>query len=325
VIGRSLLVVGLLLCAGVAGSAFTQESQRVSVIGRLASGGVGPGDPVNDVIRTGLKELGYVEGRDFKLVVRNAAGHSDQLPRLAEELVRLKVDVIVTGTEAAARAAQQATKTIPIVAVLPEHDPVASGLIASFNRPGGNLTGLTVRNSQLAAKRLQLLKEMLPGLVRVAVVWDVWVRPEVEQLQQGARSLGIELYLVEVKDPYNFDAALAEAKKHMAGAVMLLSSPAVYMRRTQLGQLTLEHRLPCDAVFHDITRAGGLMSYSTGINEGFHRSVYYIDRVLKGTKPADLPFEQSANVKLVINLRTAKVLGITVPESILLRADEVVR
>jgi putative ABC transport system substrate-binding protein len=280
---------------------------------------------VNEAIRGGLKELGYVEGRDYELVVRNAAGHLDQLPRLADELVRLNADVIVTGTEAATRAVQQATQIIPIVALLPEHDPVASGIIQSFNRPGGNITGITVRNSQLAAKRLELLKEILPGLSRVAVVWDVWVRPEVEQLQRGAPSLGIELQLIEVKDPYDFDAGFRSAKKQKAEAIMLLSSPAVYMKRVQLGALALQHRIPCDATFHETTRAGGLISYTTGIAEAFRRSAYYIDRILKGTKPADLPFEQTANVKLIINMQSAKVLGIKVPESILLRADEVLR
>jgi putative ABC transport system substrate-binding protein len=233
--------------------------------------------------------------------------------------------VIVTGTEAATRAVQQATQIIPIVALLPEHDPVASGIIQIFNRPGGNITGITVRNSQLAAKRLELLKEILPGLSRVAVVWDVWVRPEVEQLQRGAPSLGIELQLIEVKDPYDFDAGFRSAKKQKAEAIMLLSSPAVYMKRVQLGALALQHRIPCDATFHETTRAGGLISYTTGIAEAFRRSAYYIDRILKGTKPADLPFEQTANVKLIINMQSAKVLGIKVPESILLRADEVLR
>ena len=321
----ALLTVAVLIWAGIAASTVAQQSHRIAVIGRLMSGGGGSSDPVNVAIRDGLKERGYVEGRDFEFVVRNAAGHADQLPQLAQELVNLRVDVIVTGTEAAARAAQQATHSTPIVAILPEHDPVASGLIESFNRPGGNLTGITVRNSQLAGKRVELLKEMVPGLSRVAVVWDVWVRPEVEELQRAAPSLGIELQLVEVKDPYNFDAAFASAKKHKAGAIMLLSSPAVYMSRAQLGLLALQQRLPCDAVFHEITRAGGLMSYSTGVMEGFGRSAYYIDRILKGTKPTDLPFEQTAHVKLIVNLQTAKALGIRVPDSILLRTDEVVR
>ena len=324
VVGRSFLVAVALTCATVIASAYAEQPQRVPIVARLA-GDAAPNDPVDATIRKGLAELGDVEGRDYRLEQRSAAGRVDQLPRLAEELVRLRVDVIVAGTEAAARAAKQATSTIPIVAILPDHDPVASGLIKSFSRPGGNVTGLTIRNSQLAAKRLEQLNEMLPGLSRVAVVWDAWVPTEVDQLQRAARSLGIQLQLIEVKNPYNFDAAFAAANKQKAEAIMLLSSPAVYLRRTQLGVLALEHRLPCDAVFHDLTRAVGLMSYSTDVMDGFHRGAYYIDRILKGAKPADLPFEQTANVKLLVNLRTARVLGITVPESILVRADEVLR
>jgi putative ABC transport system substrate-binding protein len=295
------------------------------IVGRLSTGSVGPNDPVEQTLRAGLRELGYAEGRDYKFEYRNAAGRPEELPRLAEELARLPVDVIVTGTEAATQAAKQATKTIPIVAILPDHDPVATGLIESLNRPGGNVTGLTVRNSQLAPKRLELLKEILPGLSRVTVVSDAFVHPEADALRPAARSLGINLELIELEEPYNFDAAFARAKKHKAGAIMLLSSPVVYSRRFQLGALALNQRLPCDAVFHDVTRVGGLMSYSTDVMAGFHRSAYYIDRILKGVKPADLPFEQTADVKLLVNLRTAKALGIDVPESVLLRADEALR
>ena len=285
-------------------------------MGRLAVTG-GPNDPVNEAIRKGLRDLGYVEGRDFRLEQRSTEGRMDQLPAAAEELVRLKVDVIVTGTEASARAAKQATSTIPIVAILPEHDPVASGLIESFNRPGGNITGLTVRNTLLAGKRLELLKEMLPGLSRVAVIWDPFVRAEVEALESAAPSLGIQLQLVEVKPPYDFGAAFQTAKRHKAGAVMLLSSPQVYIRRVQLGALVLEDKLPADAPFRDLTAAGGLMSYSTDVIDGFYHSAYFIDRLLKGAKASDLPFEQTANIKLVVNLKTAKALGITIPQSIL--------
>ena len=317
----STLFLSILFCT----AAYADQSQRVPIVGRLSTGSLGPNDPVEQTLRAGLHELGYTEGRDYRFEYRSAAGRPEELPRLAEELARLPVDVIVTGTEAATQAAKQATKTIPIVAILPDHDPVATGLIQSLNRPGGNVTGLTVRNSQLAPKRLELLKEILPGLSRVTVVSDAFVRPEADALRPAARSLGIDLDLIELKEPYNFDAAFASAKTHRAGAIMLLSSPVVYSRRFQLGALALNQRLPCDAVFHDVTRAGGLMSYSTDVMAGFHRSAYYIDRILKGAKPADLPFEQTADVKLLVNLRSAKALGITVPESVLLRADETLK
>jgi putative ABC transport system substrate-binding protein len=278
----------------------------------------------NDSVVEALRELGYVEGRNFRFEHRSAEGHSDRLTALAEELVRLKVDVIVSGTDAATRAAEQATSTIPIVVILPD-DPVAAGFIESFNHPGGNITGLTVRNNQLVAKRLQLLKEILPGLSRIAAIFSEPLdRGEVEQIKPVARALGIELQLVEVNAPYDFDGAFSIAKRQKAGAVMLLS-PQVYVRRFHLGALTLKRGLPAESPFHDLTRAGGLMSYSTDFRDGFYRSAYYVDRLLKGAKPSNLPFEQTANIKFVVNLKTADALGITIPQSILLRADEVIR
>jgi putative ABC transport system substrate-binding protein len=307
----------------IAPSATAQQPTKVPVIGDLMVA-AGPRDSVVEALRLGLRDLGYVEGRDFRIEYRSAEGRADQLPRLAEELVRLKVDVIVTGTEISTRAAKQATSTIPIVAILPDHDPVASGLIDSFNRPGGNITGLTVRNTQLAGKRLQLLKEMLPGLSRVAVLWDPFVRGEVEELKFAARSLGLQLQLLEVKAPYDFDAAFRTAKRQKVGAVMLLSSPQVYRRRVQLGALALENNLPADAPFHDLTKAGGLMSYSTDPQDGFYRAAYFIDRLLKGAKPSDLPFEQTENVRFVVNMKTAKALGLTIPQSVVVQANQVI-
>lgn len=318
------LCASALILALVATSTSAAREAGVWVVGRLAVTG-GADDPINEAIRKGLSELGDVEGRDYRIETRSADGHADQLSRAAEDLVRLKVSVIVSGTEISARAAKQATSTIPIVAILPDHDPVASGLIESFNRPGGNITGLTVRNTQLASKRLELLKEILPGLSRVAVLWDSFVRNEVRELEIAAHSLGIQLQLVEVKAPYDFEAAFRIAKQHKTGAVMMLSSPQVYIRRARLGSLAREHNLPTDAPFRDLTEAGGLTTYSTDVMDGFHRAAYFIDRILKGAKPSDLPFEQSETIKFVINLKTAKDLGINIPQSILLRADEVIR
>jgi putative ABC transport system substrate-binding protein len=322
-IQRLLLLAFVLNLAVAATTAWAEQPDKVPVVGRLAVN-AGANDPIEEALRKGLRELGYVEGRTIRIEFRTAQGDADRVPRLAEELVRLNVDVIVTGTEISTRAAKQATSTIPIVAILPDHDPVASGLIDSFNRPGGNITGLTVRNTQLTGKRLELLREMLPGLSRVAVLWDPFVRTEVKELEIAGRSLGIQLQLVEVKAPYDFDAAFRTAKRQKAGAVMLLSSPQVYIRRVQLGGLALEHKLPADAPFPDLIKAGGLMSYSTDILDSFHRAAYFIDRLLKGAKPNDLPFEQSETIKLVVNLKTAKALGITIPQSILIRADEVI-
>lgn len=323
-VSSGLIVLAIFLSTGSANTWALQQPDRAAVVGRLTVVG-GVDDPINEVIRKGLRELGYEEGRDFRIEVRSAEGQMDQLPRLAEELVRLKVDVIVTGTVLSTRAAKLATSTIPIVAIFPDHDPVASGLIESFNHPGGNITGLTVRSSQLAGKRLELLKEMLPGLSRVAVLWDPFVRADIKEFEIAAHSLGIGLRLVEVKEPYDFDAAFSAARRKKAGAVMLLGSPQVYIRRVQLGALALKHKLPVFASFRDTAEAGGLMSYGTDVFYAFHRAAYFIDRLLKGAKPSDLPFEQSETLQLVVNLKTAKVLGITIPQSILVRADEVIR
>jgi len=305
-------------------TSWAQQSTRVPVVGLLMVV-AGPNDSAIEALRDGLRGLGYVEGRNFRFEHRSAEGHPERLAGLAEELVRLKVDVIVTGTDAATRAAKQATTTIPIVVVLPEDDPVAAGFIQSFNHPGGNITGLTVRNSQLVGKRLELLKEILPGLLRVAVFSDPLVRGEVEQIKPAARALGVEIQLLEMNAPYDFDSAFSKAQRQKAGAVMLLSSPQVYARRLQLGAVALKHRLPVESPFHELTRAGGLMSYSTGVSDGFFRSAYYVDQLLKGTKASDLPFEQTANIKFIVNLKTADLLGIKVPQSILLRADEAIQ
>jgi putative ABC transport system substrate-binding protein len=325
VIRDAVFLAVALSATSVATAVLAQQPEPIAIVGTLALGATHTHDSVYELMRKGLRELGDIEGRDFRIEHRTAEGHLDRLPGLAEELVRLRVAVIVTGTDAATRAAKQATNTIPIVAILPEHDPVASGLIDSFNQPGGNITGLTVLNSQLAGKRLQLLKEMLPGLSRVAVLWDFSVRAEVEELNTAAHPLHIQLQLVEMKPPYDFDVAFATARRQKAGAVMLLSSPEVYIRRARLGAMALEHKLPADAPFHDLARAGGLMSYSTDPSEGFYRSAYFIDRLLKGANPAALPFEQTANVRFIVNLKTSRALGLTIPQTVLLRADEVIR
>jgi len=318
-----LLVLALNLTAWTC-VASAQPDSKVPVIGVLMVV-AGPQDPVVEAMRRGLRDLGYEEHRNYRFEHRSAEGDVDRLAGLAEELARMKVDVIVNGTEVATRAAKHATTTIPIVTVLPEHDPVAAGFIESFNHPGHNITGLTVRNSQLGAKRLELLKEILPGLTRVAVLSDPSVHTEVEAIRPAAREMGVEVQVIEMTPPYDFDSAFAAAKRRRVAAVMLLSSPQVYSRRLQLGALALRHGLAVDAPFHDLARTGGLIAYSTDVTDGFYRSAYFIVQLLKGAKAAELPFEQTANVKLVVNLRTAKRLRLSVPESVLLRADEVIR
>jgi putative ABC transport system substrate-binding protein len=301
------LLSAISFCMAVASiGVFAQKADRVAILGTLALGATRTNDSIYELMRKGLRELGYSEGRDYKIEHRSAEGHLDQLPALAKELVALKPNVIVTGTDAATRAAKQATATIPIVAVLPEHDPVSSGLIASFNQPGGNVTGLTVRNTQLVGKRLQVLKEIVPELARVAILSDSSVHPEVEELKSVAHQLHIQLQIVEMKEPFDFGSAYAAAKRQKAGAVMLLSSPQVYTRRTHLGALALQYQVASDAPFHDFAKAGGLMSYSTDPAEGFYRAAYFIDGLLRGAKPAELPFEQTANVRLIVTRKPPK-------------------
>ena len=219
----------------------------------------------------------------------------------------------------------QATTTIPIVIVAHNHDPVALGLIQSFNGPGGNVTGLTVRNTLLAGKRLELLKEAIPSVSRVAVFWDSFGSAELQALKPAAESLGIQLHLIDLSAAYDLRRAFREAKAHKADAITVLGSAPLYVRSRQLGEMALENRVPLVGAYRDLVVAGGFMSYSTDIKDGFYRSAYFVDRLLKGARAAELPFEQTANVKLVLNAKTAEVLGIQVPQSILLRADQVLR
>jgi putative ABC transport system substrate-binding protein len=273
----------------------------------------------------GLKEQGYVEGQNIRLEHRGAQGNLDQLPSLAEELVRLKVDAIVVGNERSARVAKEASASIPIVVSLYNYDPVAGGLIDSFARPGGNLTGIFTRTSELVGKRLEQLKEMIPNLSRLAVFWDPLGQGELSELQLAARSMGIQLQLMELRPPYDFDAAFRLAKQNKADAVMVIATPAFYVERVRLGTLALKYGLAASSSFRDCTQAGGLISYGIEFLDAYYRLAYFIGRLLKGAKPSDLPFEQVAKFKLVVNLNTAKTLRLTTPQSILLRADEIVQ
>ncbi len=209
--------------------------------------------------------------------------------------------------------------------VLYDYDPVAAELIDSFSRPGGNITGLFTRQSELVGKRLELLKQALPGVSRVAVFWDSFGRRQLEELEPAARSLGIQLQLVELRAPYDFEVAFKAAKQKGAGAVTLLFSPLFYAQRAQIGALAVKYRLPMVISQPDYVEPGGLLSYGPRWADTWGRAAYFIDRLLKGTKPSDLPVERTTNFKLVVNLRTAKALGITIPESMLLRADEVIQ
>ena len=281
-----------------------------------------------DAFRQRLRELGWVEGQNIVIDYRYAEGRVDRLPDLAAELVRLKVDLIVAsaGTQAAT-AAKNATETIPIVMIY-VRDPVGTGLIASLARPGGNVTGVSgSAGLELFAKQLELLKETVPKIRRVAILSNpdnAYHQLAIREVNVAARSLGVQLQLLEARGPNEFDGAFAAMAKERVGALLVLSDAIFGSHRTRLADLAARSRLPAAFGVRDDVEAGGLMSYGPSFLDLFRRSAAYVDKILKGAKPADLPVEQPNKFELVINLKTAKTLGLTIPQSVLLRADQVI-
>ena len=320
--GLLLLAVALALAALVV-PASAQQAAKVPAVAVLVTHAAA-NDPVFDILRAELRTYGYEDGRNIRLEIVTAGGQLDRLPRLAQELVLQKVDVIVCPNEASTRAALKATREIPIVMLGFSYDPVALGLVDSLSRPGGNVTGLYSSTFELEGKRLEILREALPGVSRVAVFWEnPFGRSALSDLQRAAQSLGMRLELVEVRKPQELENAFKAAKRKKAGAVLLVWSPTFYVHRAQVAALALETRLPTIAAF--AVENGALISYGADNSETFRRAAYYVDRLLKGVKPSDLPVEQMSKLKLAVNLKTAKALGLTIPQSILLRADEVIR
>ena len=273
--------------------------------------------------REGLRELGYVEGQSVRFEVRWAQGRPERLPGLAAELVGLRVDVIVTGGGEAARAAKQVTATVPIV-MATGGDPVKLGVVESLARPGGNVTGVSSLSSQLIAKRVELLREILPKISRVAVFWDETpnARLSVQELEAAARPLGIGIHPIGVHGPNDFARAFSEA----AGvpALIVVASSFMFTERNRLADLALKHRLPTVLGAREYVEAGGLFSYAVNYPDQFRRAASYVDRILRGARPADLPVEQPTTFDLVINLKTAKALGLKIPQSLLQRANQVI-
>ena len=320
---RSFLATGaVLLVAPLATVA--QQAVKVSRIGVLRLGS--PPDPYVEAFRQGLHELGYVEGRNLSIEYRWAEAKHERLPGLAADLARLKVDVILTGGGAPALAAKQATTAIPIVA-LATTDPVRLGLVASLTRPGGNVTGLVTLFDELLGKWVELLKEALPTISRVAVLWDPVSSVDPFQASEAAaRSLGVRLQILMVRRLDDFATAFAEAQKNRAEALIVAGSPFFYVHRTRLEELAAQHRLP--TIYHQkdfVVGSGGLMSYGPDFQDMFRRAATYVDKILKGAKAGDLPFERPTKFELVINLKTAKALGLTIPGDLLARADRVIR
>jgi putative tryptophan/tyrosine transport system substrate-binding protein len=276
--------------------------------------------------RQQLRELGYVEGQNLALTTRFAHGKVEQLPVLAEELVRLKPDVLVTGGGfQATHAAKQATATIPIV-MTTGADPVSLGLVASLARPGGNITGLTTITSELSGKRFQLLRELLPKLSRLAVLWHVNPASAlaIPDFEAVARSARVALQTLGVRRPGEFESVFATMERERAEALIVLVSAQFFPERKRLAELAVHHRLPTMHAQVEYVEAGGLVSYAPSYPEFFRRGAVYVDKILKGAKPGDLPIEQPSKLEMVINLKTARALGLTIPQSVLLRADRVI-
>ena len=321
---RMLLRILALGSAVVAARVGAQQPARVPVVGVLVTHAA-VNDPTFEPLRVGLRELGYEEGRNIKVEIVTAEGQLDRLPGLAQELVRQKVDVIISPNEVSARAALKATTTIPIVLTGFVKDPVRSGLVDSFARPGGNVTGLYAHYLDLDGKLLQILKELVPGASRVAVFRGAGFASPPDELQHAAQSLRVKLDLTEVRGPTDLEPAFKAAKRMKADAVMLLAAPIFYLDRARVARFARDARLPAIASFNQFVEAGGLISYGADLFENWKRTAYYVDRLLKGAKPSDLPIEQASKLKLAVNLKTAKTLGIRIPESIMLQADEVIR
>ena len=307
------------------GAAEAQQAAKVARIGWL---GVEPErDPyLRSAFLEGLRDLGYVEGRNLVVESRYTGGTLERAPASAAELAALKLDVIVAATTPGALAAKHATSSIPIVFPAASN-PVASGLVSSLARPGGNVTGLSFLNPELVGKHLELLKQAVPGVSRVAVLWQPAERPEKDMLRGAdvaARALGLRLHLVEAPRPDDFDRAFSDVTRARAGALAVMTSGMFFVERKRLVDLAAKHRLPTVWPWRQAVDAGGFMSYAPHLPDLFRRAATYVDKILKGARPGELPVEQPTKFELVINLRAAKTLGVTIPASVLTLADQVV-
>jgi len=307
-----------------------QQPAKIPRIGFVSSGSGDPKFQGSNVqaFRQGLRERGYVEGKNIQVEYRYAKGDLDRVRRFIAELVQLKVDVLVLGPFVGILAAKEATKTIPIVMVS-SVDPVESGMVNSLARPGGNITGFSSLSRELSGKRLELLKEAVPGISRVALLWDANApgpAVAIKEFKAAQPALKIQLQSLEVRGPDpDLDGAFRAAVKGKANAMVVIQNPLISRYRKRIADLAIKSRLPsmCEGIQY--VEEGCLMTYGTNISDQYRRAAYYVDRILKGAKPADLPVEQPMKFELVFNLKTAKQIGITIPQSVLYRADKVIR
>jgi putative ABC transport system substrate-binding protein len=321
------LAVLVALAAPLAADAQGAGPGKTARIGRLSPLSADQDAPNLAAFRRGLRDLGWVEGRDFAIEARFAGGKPDRLPQLAAELVRQRVDLILVGSNQGALAASRATSAIPIVMVT-TGDPVEGGLVASLARPGGNLTGVTALGWVLSAKRLELLKETVPGVTRVAVLANPtspYTATFLAEREAAARTLGIELPVLQARDPAAVEQAFAAMASERPGALLVLADVMFIDHRRRIVELAARHRLPAVYPEREFVGAGGLMFYGASLADMYRRAAAYADRILKGAKPADLPIEQPTKLELVINLKTANALGLAIPPEVLARADQVVR
>jgi putative ABC transport system substrate-binding protein len=323
-------VVCFALCAllfAIGFPAAAQQTKKVPRIGFLMSSSAERTKSRRAAFQQGLRELGYLEGKNIAIEQRYAAGKFEMLPELAAELVRLKVDLLVAEGAPAAHAAKNATSVIPIV-MGNAADPVGTGLVASLARPGGNITGLSDFNLGVVTKRLELLKEVVPSASRVAVLLNPTnpTNPlQLKEIQAAAPALGATLLPLEAKEPDDIDRAFAAIRKERPGALIVIGDPMLGSNATRIAELAVKSRLPAIYGTQPNVDAGGLMSYGTNFDDLYHRAASYVDKILKGAKPADLPVEQPTKFELVINLKTAKQIGLTIPPNVLARADRVIK
>ena len=304
-----------------------QQTTKVPRIGYLSPGTSASLPASFEAFRRGLHELGYVEGKNIVIKHLFAEGKHDQLPRLAAELVSLKIDIIVVVGGQAAEAAKQATNSIPIVFTL-VNDPIGAGLVASFARPGGNTTGLSSVSQDLSGKRLELLKEAIPKASRVAVMYDPGDPAKIvefKETQTAAAHLRVQLQALEVRSRDEFDSAFKAATRAKAGAVLVLPTAILISNHKQIAEIAVKNRLPTMFAYSQLLEAGGLMSYGPDYTDLNRRAATYVDKILKGSKPADLPVEWPMKFELFINLKTAKQIGVTISPAVLYRADKVIR
>jgi putative ABC transport system substrate-binding protein len=312
----------LLVCA--------QQATRRSRVGLLLPGTGNPAqsNPNVAAFEQGLRDRGWIEGQNLLIVRRYAGGHSERYHDLALDLVREKVDVIVpAGGPSSLKAARDATKTVPIVMVASSRDPVAEGLVKSFARPEGNITGIVTLPAEGGGKLLELLKEAVPAISRVGVIWDLTVAPYTvsKPIGTAAQSLGVELIPLEISGPADFDRAIAKATRTHVGGLLVASTPMTGQHRKEIADLIKTTRLPAIALFRGQAEAGLLMTYGPSVTGEFRSAATFVDKILRGASPGDLPVEQPTKFEFVINMKTAQAIGVAIPQSLLLRADEVIQ